>query len=101
MHQFTRWREPIQCARSEAALTGVVRDYLATISPEMLSILPKECSKLLLAWPLNVPEVAVELLKSEMKYDGDGEARDLLREIARTFAAASVRMSVLRDLPAR
>jgi len=93
-HRFKTWREAIQIAPNSKAVNGIMRDYLEAIRP-ILPTLPAECQRALSKPELDIQTVAVALLHSELLSRDSEETRDLLHEIAHTFAAASMRITML------
>jgi predicted Zn-dependent protease with MMP-like domain len=101
MHRFQRWRQALQEAFTEEAVVGVMRDYVATIAPEVVSLLPQECREAVREPDLQ--SAAVTLIQCELAYQGSESIGVLLHEIAHTFAAASTRLTAIKKevLPAR
>jgi hypothetical protein len=97
MHRFQRWRDVLRVAPNTQTIIRVVDDYVATLDP-YLDALPREC-KLALTKPIDVQGAAVTLLQAEMGFSGREEVREVLHEIAHTFAAASVRLTTLHRNP--
>jgi hypothetical protein len=94
LHRFQRWRDAIQVAPDAKTINGVMRDFIATELPDV-SALPVECQRALSSDPLDVQATAVTLLRCEVVFDGPAENRAFLHELAYTFAAASVRFTIL------
>jgi len=94
MHRFQKWREALQLAPDANTVQGIVRDYVEAIRP-IAGVLPEDCARVLLQADLNIQSAAVTLLQAELRAGGDEEQRELLHEIAHTFAAASVRITLL------
>ena len=94
MHRFQKWREALQLAPDADTVEGVVRDYVEAIW-SVVGVLPEDCGRVLLQPDLNIQSAAVTLLQAELRASGDEEQRALLHEIAHTFAAAAVRMTLL------
>ena len=97
MHRYFRWRDRLQAAKDEAEVRAVMAEYLLTLDPEALKQMPHPCQEALGAG--EVQNCAVALLHAEMMYEGPEEMRQLLHEVAHTYAAASVRLSKLRMEP--
>jgi hypothetical protein len=93
MHRFMRWREVIQGATDEKSLLRIMRDYVDSIDPTVISALPSECQRALA--DLDIQSAAVTLLHCEMSFKGLPEMTDLLHEIAHTYSAASLRLAQL------
>lgn len=94
MYRFHRWRVQIQNAHDEDTIARVIQDYRLTLSPVMVDSLPETCRESLN--DPNLPHAALALLQAEMRFKGAPEVADLLHEIAATYAAASVRVAVIR-----
>jgi hypothetical protein len=97
MHRFFRWRDRLQAARDEKDVRALIAEYLLTIDPAVVKLMPAPCQEALAEG--DVQNCAVALLHAEMSYSGPGDIRDLLHEAAHTYAAASVRLSRLRMEP--
>ena len=102
MHSFHRWRDILQTAPDAATIHALAREYIVLVGP-LMAALPADCRAALSTSELNVQEAAVTLLQAEAGFKGSDEARELLHEVAHTFAAASVRLAVLHthSLPPR
>ena len=99
MHRFMNWRELLQLAPNAKAVNAIMRDYLLAIEP-LLGSLPEECQRTLrLDEELDVQVAAVTLLHCELRFHGSDEARTFLHEVAHTFAAAAVRITLLHGTP--
>ena len=96
MYHFHHWRAQIQDAYSESAIARIVQDYGLTLSPVMVESLPEACREAL-SDP-NLSHAALTLLQAEMGFKGPPEVKALLREIANTYAAASVRVAGFRSM---
>jgi len=94
VHRFQKWREALKLAPDTNTVNGIVRDYVDAIRP-IVGVLPEECGRVLLQSDLNIQSAAVTLLQAELRSGGDEEQRALLHEIAHTFAAAAVRITML------
>lgn len=97
-----RWQGLIQGAADDSSVIGLVRRYLETLSEAEFARLPSGCRPGL---PSNREEIAswaVTLMRTEMGYKGDGDARALLQQMAVVFSEASTRFAQLaqqqRDL---
>ena len=91
MHRFQRWREFLQGANTPRAVETVMRDYVESLPPGTIDVLPPECQQALSDPDLSA--AAVALLQCEMTAKGlSPDVAAVLHEIAHTFAAASVRL---------
>ena len=97
MHRFFRWRERLLTTKDEKEVRMLLADYLLSVDPVVLRQMPQPCKEAL--GSDNVQECAVALLHAEMAYQGSEEMRQLLHEVAHTFAAASVRLSKFKVEP--
>jgi len=102
MHRFQKWRDALQVAPNVDKVAGIMEDYVSAIAASA-SALPQDCQEILACRPLDIQEAAVTLLHAELDFRGSHEASDFLHEVAHTFAAASVRMTLLHGTyePAR
>jgi hypothetical protein len=95
LYRFAKWSDALQIAPDEKTVAGLLRDYRAVLSDAGISGLPPDCQRALVA-PIDIQAAAVTFLQCELALKGEQQTNDLLREIARTFAAASVRLTQLR-----
>ena len=93
MQRFHYWRIQIQGAGDEHALARILREYRSMISPAMIKSLPGQCRESLDS--ADIPNAARTLLQAAMTYEGAPEVVALLHEVARTYAAAAVRIAGL------
>jgi hypothetical protein len=93
MHRFTQWRQQVAMAPDMGAVQEIVRRYVASLGP-LVDTLPEACREVL-AGDVDVQSAAVILLREELRFRGSEEARELLQELAYTFAAASLRITHL------
>jgi hypothetical protein len=98
MHRFQMWREALVLAPDVRTVHGLMRDYVQAIGP-MIPLLPPESGRVLQG-DLDVQAIAVALLREELRFEGQEEDRNLLHEVAHTFAAAAVRITLLHPRPA-
>ena len=75
-----------------------MREYVTVIDPLVLAELPEDCQTALRDSDLQA--AAVTLLHCEMRFTGSDEMRQLLHEIAHTYAAASIRLTAISKGPA-
>ena len=97
MHRFQHWRQTLQEAHSEEAVHGVIRDYLVTLTPEAISLLPEPCQEALR--DPDIQAAAVTLLHTELGFKGPDSLVAMLHEIAHTYAAASTRLTAIKREP--
>jgi hypothetical protein len=91
MHRFIRWRDAMQTASSPEDVVRIIGDYVTTIPPEVMSLLPEECQRALR--DPDVQSAAITILHCELGYKGEPFVAEALHEIAHTFAAASLRIT--------
>jgi len=94
MHRFQKWRDALQLAPSQAAVAGVVADYIAALPAEAWAALPADCVAILRS-STDVQTVAVCLVQAELNFRGSPEAAAIVHEVAHTFAVAAVRLTSL------
>ena len=97
MHRFQRWRQILQEAFTEEAVGRVMRDYVATVTPEVIGLLPESCRQALR--DPDIQAAAVTLLQCELGFNGPETIAAVLHEIAHTYAAASTRLTALQREP--
>jgi hypothetical protein len=96
VYRFHRWRDAIQFATDRGAVLGIIKDYVRAIPPEVVAVLPADCQKVVMGHaPLDIQEVAVSALQAELAHQGSPEVREMIHEVAHTFAAASTRLVAL------
>ena len=89
------WIYALEDASSERAVIAVVKDFLATWSPAMLSRLPESCRPGKIACAEDVSDLAFKLSKTGLQLDADLPDRRLLGRMANFFAHASARLAKL------
>jgi hypothetical protein len=94
MHRFQRWRQILQEAHTEEAIVSVMRDYVATLTPEVVSLFPENCQQALR--DPDIQSAAVALLQCELSFKGPETITGVLHEIAHTYAAASTRLTAIK-----
>jgi hypothetical protein len=94
MHSFLRWREVLLIAPDAKTVNAIMRDYVDSLGP-LTGALPAECQEALNG-ALDLRDAAVTLLQTEMSY---AEVGELLHEVAHTFAAAAVRLTMIHGRP--
>lgn len=97
MYQFERWRNEIQSAASESDVASALRKYAASILPSDIAALPPAVHEVLSRADADIPGNAVELVRQELRFHGDAEARAVLNEIAHTFIVASSRLGQIHQ----
>ena len=96
MYTYKRWAAAITATQSVDELIGVVREYIATVVPSELALLPEECRAQRVKDVDDLAAMAVTFAKCELASDPADPAHGLLHEMALTLAAAQARLRVLR-----
>jgi hypothetical protein len=97
MNRFESWRSMLQVAPDPQAVTALMRDHVRSLGP-LAEALPENCRRML-SGDLDIHEIAVTLLRAELRFEGSDEAREFLHELAYTFASAAVRLTFLHERP--
>ena len=98
MYRFTRWQPLLSAAGSEEDVIRIINEYLATLLPAELALLPPSCRIAPVSHPHEIGDAAVTLSHCDLKTSHDDPGAKLLHEMAHTFAYAQTR---LRDLRSR
>jgi len=86
------WLSQIESARSAAELLRLIRDYLASLTPEQRAQLPAGCVAENISSPSEIQEWAVALAQGDLKTSGTPHSAETLRLAAIVFAAAGTRL---------
>jgi hypothetical protein len=86
------WLSQIESTRSAAELVRLLRDYLASLTPEERAQLPAGCVAESISSPAEIQEWAVSLAQGDLKRSGTHEDAQTLRLAAIIFAAAGTRL---------
>jgi hypothetical protein len=97
MNRHMKWRERVSLAADAESINAVMRDYVEAIAPAAPR-LPARCQEAL-DRHVDLQSAAVTLLQEELRFEGPEDVSVLLREIAYTFAAASVRLTLIYGKP--
>ena len=95
MHRFSRWKVPLSEAQSVADVVRLMSDYLATIGPEAMEVMPEACRHALTVE--DIPGAAVVLIREELHFSGNEIIGAMLHEIAHTYVAASHRIASIQS----
>ena len=95
MHRFFRWRDAMQAAPTPERVVGVIREYVKSLPPEVLALLPEECQRAVTE--TDVQAAAITILHCELAFHGEAFVAEVLHEIAHTYAAASMRIARLTE----
>ena len=92
MHRLERWRPLIQGTTTEAQLLTVMREYCSSWLPSEIAKLPQGAPRCHVDSGDDIAGLALDFTAFELKYDGPEEVRELLRDMALVFTAASQHM---------
>jgi hypothetical protein len=82
------WQPLIRNARSVQTVLDVLRDHLSSWAPGELEQLPPDCRPPEISDVEDVSYWAVHLTQRELRFDGEAEAAERLRELASMFVQA-------------
>jgi hypothetical protein len=91
------WLPQIESAHTGAELAHTLRAYLASLTPQQLAELPKECSPQAFAGPADIQEWAVMLTHADLKVNGSPRASATLHQAAVIFAAAGSKLTKVAE----
>jgi hypothetical protein len=91
------WLSQVQGARSEDELVRVIKEYLASWTPDELARLPEECQPRIVDGRDDVLAWAVVLARGDLKFSGDPLVAAQLHELATLFTAAGMRLPRLGE----
>ena len=92
MERFGRCREALMKADSPETVMKVMGDCMDSLPADMIARLPLAVQNTLKRPLADIDGAAVQLLRTELTYSGRHEDAILLREIAQTYALASLRL---------
>ena len=100
LHPFARgnrrivavsWQDRLEAADSESDVVQVAKDYVATLDPDQVALLPGSCRPRKLLTANDVSSYAFDLVRFEC---GDGDdAAPFIHRLAAFFSHASIRLS--------
>jgi len=96
--RYEDWKGPIQTAMDLDQLVAIVRAYFAAWRHEDLRLLPLDVSATALPNSEAIVARAVMASQAELMWKGDEAAYKLVREMALTLGAASVRLRHLHAM---
>ena len=99
--RYEDWKSSIQMAMDVHDLVRTVREYLAEWRPDELAELPIEVGATALSHSSEIPVRAVLAAHAELRFQGDPETGDLLRQMSLTLTAAATRLRYLLAVRAR
>ena len=97
MYRFARWQPLLSAAATEADVLRIMREYLATLGPEDIALLPDSCRIPAIHSTQDIEYAAVSLAQCDLKSDPGAPPSRLLTEMAHTFAWAQARIRDLRS----
>lgn len=86
------WLSQIENARATAELVRLLRDFLASLTPEERAQLPAGCVAENISSTAEIQEWAVSLAQHDLKTSGTTRSADTLHLAAIVFAAAGTRL---------
>ena len=86
-----RWTALLHGAGSEAHVVSIVREYLQCWTPSELEPLPVPVDAGRVNNGQDVSDLAVELARAELKFEGEAHATEALREITAVLREAAAR----------
>lgn len=93
MHSFQAWSRRLRSATTAAAVLEVMASFLGSISPTELDRLPREVRAELDRDREDIPALALELVREDLRFHGDDAAAEVLHEVALALAEASGRLA--------
>ena len=84
------WKSRVEKAASEAELLGVVRDFIADLTPKDIERLPPICRPIEFEHGRDILNYVVILVGHHC--DGDGATHRLVTRLTAFFSAASLRL---------
>jgi len=94
---MTTWFAQIDRARSVAETLSVARDYIATITPEELALLPPECRPGRIRDEQDVEDLHGTLVDVYRASRATGEELDVLQRLTSFFVRLAIRLSELAN----
>ncbi len=91
------WQGRLDDASTEAEVVGVVRDFMATISPYEIARLPAHCRPRKIVDANDITHYAFTIVRHHCD-DGQGTAR-VAHKLASFFTSASIRLSQILSAP--
>jgi hypothetical protein len=91
------WQGRLEDASTEAEVVGVVRDFMATISPYEIARLPAHCRPRKIVDASDITHYAFTIVRHHCD-DGQGTAR-VAHRLAGFFTSASIRLSHILSAP--
>ena len=92
---MTTWYAQIDRARSVAETLSVARDYVATLTPEELALLPAECRPGRIRDAKDIEDLHATLVDVYRASRATGEALDVLQRLTSLYVRLVIRLSEL------
>ena len=92
---MTTWFAQIDRARSVPETLSVARDYVATLTPEELALLPAECRPGRIRDEQDVEDLHGTLVEVYRASRATGEALEVLQRLTSFFVRLAIRLSEL------
>lgn len=89
-YQPTTWPDKLREARTETEVVGVVRDFVAMVTPEEFARIPPTLRPGRFVDAHDITTYGFDLVRHEC---GDREGRQVVRRLAEFFSRASIRLS--------
>lgn len=93
MQRLKAWSRRIRSATTAAAVLEVMASFVGSIPPSELDRLPREVRADLDRDREDIPALALEVLREDLRFEGDEQAAEVLHEVALAFAEASGRLA--------
>jgi hypothetical protein len=87
------WQDKLDGAQEEAGVVEIARDYIATLDPHEVAMLPAPCRPRKLLTANDVSSYAFDLVRHVC--DDKDEAAPFIHRLAAFFSHASIRLSEL------
>jgi hypothetical protein len=85
----------IRAASTEAEVMSAVRDYLSSLSPDKVAILPPTLVTLGIDYAKDIAQAALELARHEALAVADAPQAAFLNDAATVLSTAAMRLAVL------
>lgn len=94
---MTTWFAQIDRARSIPETLSVARDYVATLTPEELALLPPECRPGRIRDQKDIEELHATLVDVYRASRATGEELEVLQRLTSFYVRLAIRLSELAD----
>ena len=93
MQRFKEFRGRLGVAKHETEISAAMQELLNAILPSETAEFPDDVLSALTADFRDIPSSAVTLKRSELLFDGSGESRSFLHQLALVYEEASQRIA--------